>query len=135
MAFISWNSRYSVGINSIDVQHNKLIEYINDLHEAMKTGKAKEVMGGIIQNLIKYTTSHFSLEEKHMSEQKYPGYLEHKKEHQEFTNKVLEFQKSFNNGSTSVSIDILNFLRDWLLHHIAISDQKYAPYLNEKGIK
>lgn len=101
----------------------------------MKTGKAKDVIGGIITNLINYTNSHFTLEEKHMSEQKFPGYLEHRKEHQEFVKKVLEFQKNFNSGSTSISIDILNFLRDWLLNHIAISDKKYAPFLNEKGVK
>lgn len=135
MPFIQWNARYSVGIKEVDTQHNKLLGYINDLHDAMKTGQAKDVMGTIIQNLIKYTTTHFSLEEKLLSENNYPAYLAHKKEHDDFVRKVLEFQKSFQTGSTSLSIDMLNFLRDWLLNHIAVSDRKYSLYLNEKGIK
>ncbi|MGE5412493.1 MAG: bacteriohemerythrin [Clostridiales bacterium] len=135
MPFIQWNARYSVGIKEVDTQHNKLLGYINDLHDAMKTGQAKDVMGTIIQNLIKYTTTHFSLEEKLLSENNYPAYLAHKKEHDDFVRKVLEFQKSFQTGSTSLSIDMLNFLRDWLLNHIAVSDRKYSSYLNEKGIK
>ncbi|MDP4173006.1 MAG: bacteriohemerythrin [Bacteroidota bacterium] len=135
MPFIQWNARYSVGIKEVDTQHNKLLGYINDLHDAMKTGQAKDVMGTIIQNLIRYTTTHFSLEEKLLSENNYPAYLAHKKEHDDFVRKVLEFQKSFQTGSTSLSIDMLNFLRDWLLNHIAVSDRKYSSYLNEKGIK
>lgn len=134
MPFISWNNRYSVGIKAIDDQHAKLVEYINELHDAMKAGKAKDAMGSIIRNLINYTSTHFTLEEKFMMEKRYPDYLAHKKEHDAFVKKVLEFQKSFEMGSTSVSIDIINFLRDWLLNHISVTDKKYGPFLNNAGI-
>lgn len=135
MAFITWNSKLSVGITEIDNQHMKLVGYINELHDAMKVGKAKDVMAEILQNLVKYTLYHFSLEEKYMTQTVYPGLLAHKKEHSDFVKKVSDFQKSYNDGSAFISIDLLNFLREWITHHILDTDQKYSPYLKDKGIK
>lgn len=135
MAFITWDSRFSVGIPVIDQQHMKLVDYINELHDAMKIGKAKDVLSEIIRNLVNYTNTHFTTEEKYMSTNGYPGFQDHKKEHAEFVNKVTEFQKNFNNGSSSVSIDIMNFLRNWILNHILVEDKKYVPFFQEKGIK
>jgi hemerythrin len=34
-----------------------------------------------------------------------------------------------------VSIEVMNFLKNWLDKHIMETDQKYGPYLNSKGIK
>lgn len=135
MAFITWDSRFSVGIPVIDQQHMKLVDYINELHDAMKIGKAKDVLSEIIRNLVNYTNTHFTTEEKYMNTNGYPGFQDHKKEHAEFVNKVTEFQKNFNNGSSSVSIDIMNFLRNWILNHILVEDKKYVPFFQEKGIK
>lgn len=44
MAFISWNDRIKVGIKEIDDQHKVLIDYINQLYDAMKARKGKEVL-------------------------------------------------------------------------------------------
>ncbi|MCU7495335.1 MAG: hemerythrin family protein [Ignavibacteria bacterium] len=134
MAFITWNSRFSVGIDDIDKQHMKLIGYINELHDAMKIGKAKDIMAPILKNLVDYTIYHFSLEEKYLAQNFYPGYLSHKKEHTDFVDHVSGFQKSFNEGSAFISIDVLNYLREWITHHILETDQKYSPFLKGKGI-
>jgi hemerythrin len=31
-------------------------------------------------------------------------------------------------------METLNFLRDWLKHHIQESDKGYGPYLNQHGV-
>lgn len=134
MAFLTWDNNYSVEINNIDIQHKKLVDLINQLHEAMKTGKAKEVLAKIIRELIDYTVYHFTLEENLMTQYKYPGLDEHLKEHAAFVNKVKTFQKDFEDGRSSVSIDILNFLRDWILKHIKGIDKKYTLFFKEKGL-
>jgi hemerythrin len=33
-----------------------------------------------------------------------------------------------------MTVQVLNFIRNWLQQHIAGSDQKYAPYLIEKAV-
>jgi len=33
-----------------------------------------------------------------------------------------------------LSLEVMNFLKDWLMNHIQGSDKKYGPYLNSHGI-
>ncbi|HEU0264647.1 MAG TPA: bacteriohemerythrin, partial [Geobacterales bacterium] len=81
MALLTWNDSYSVKISLFDDQHKKLIDMINDLHDAMKVGKGKEAMGVVLGRLADYTGNHFAAEEQKMKEHAFPGYEEHKKEH------------------------------------------------------
>ena len=44
-------------------------------------------------------------------------------------------QKKYKAGSTStLSLEALNFLENWLIKHTPGTDKKYAPYLNGKGV-
>lgn len=60
----------------------------------------------------------------------YPGYNEHKVEHENLTNKVIEFQKNPKNRGSLISIDLLFFLKDWLINHIEGTDKKYKGKLS-----
>lgn len=135
MALINWNSSLSVNIAEIDNQHQKLVGMINDLNEAMRQGKGKTVLGQIINGLIGYVGTHFKTEEKYFEQFGYPETDLHKKEHQEFTSKVGDFKKGFEGGQMGLSIEVMNFLSDWLQSHIKIVDKKYAPLFIEKGLK
>ena len=132
MALLNWVEDYSVKINGIDSQHKKLVDQINSLHEAMKAGKGKEVLTGTLNELISYTSYHFSTEEKLMQQNNYPGYGQHKSEHDEFTKKVIDFNEKFKSGSVFISQEVIFFLKDWLVGHIQGTDKKYTPYLAGK---
>lgn len=135
MALITWSDKYSVGISSIDLQHKKLAELVNQLHAALAAGKAKEIQSKILSELIVYTKTHFTFEEKLLQAEKFPGYLPHKLEHDTLTNKVMLFQKDLNAGKASVTIDLMEFLKDWLLNHIVGTDKKYSQHLKSKGVQ
>lgn len=135
MAFIQWNESYSVGIAEIDKQHMRLVELINTLYEAMRLGKGNDAVDGILDELAGYTQTHFKLEEKHFDTYSYPGTVSHKDEHQKFIQEVSEFKKAFNERRIMLSVKVLNFLRDWLNHHILEIDKAYAPFLQGKGLK
>jgi hemerythrin len=134
MGLFVWRESYSVNIKSIDAQHHKLVDLINDLHDGMKQGKGKEVLGGVLSELVSYTALHFSTEEKYFDKYGYPDTLVHKRQHKDLVDQVLQFKKSFEAGNSIITIEILNFLRDWLLEHIAGSDKKYMVFLNSKGV-
>jgi hemerythrin len=134
MPFFNWNQAYSVGIVEIDIQHKKLFDLINKLYEAMQVGQGSKQIGNVVAELIAYAGTHFSVEEKYMATHKYPDLGKHKAVHDAFVQKVLEFQRQYLSGKMAMSIDILNFLKDWLVTHIQVEDQKYAPYLKNKGM-
>ncbi len=129
--FIKWGDQYSVNVNTIDSQHKKLVTLINQLHNAMSSGKARDVQAGILNQLINYTQKHFSYEEKILKESNFPGYLAHKFEHDNLTKKVIAFQKELLDGNTSISIELMQFLKKWLVNHILETDKKYSEHLLE----
>jgi hemerythrin len=134
MALINWSENFSVNIKEIDEQHKKLIFMLNDLHDAMKSGKGNDVMEKIFDGLLQYVGTHFATEEKYMSLHNYPGYIAHKTEHTKLTQKVLDLNKKFQQGAPVLTVELLGFLKDWLQNHIMGTDKKYGPFLNEKGI-
>lgn len=135
MAYIILDEKYSVGVKETDLQHKKLVELINSLHDAMKEGKGKDVLARVLQELVKYAASHFATEEKYMTQFNYPGYSAHKAEHEKFVAKVVDFQKDFDSGKAVMTLEVMSFLKDWLVKHILGTDKKYGPFFNEHGLK
>ncbi|MBE8539210.1 bacteriohemerythrin [Geoglobus acetivorans] len=134
MALITWNESFSVNIREIDEQHKKLVSMINRLHDAMLEGKGKEIMGELLNDMVEYTITHFSTEEKLMKQHNYPGYVKHKAEHELFVSKVGEFKEKYEKGQLALTMEVLSFLKSWLTNHILNSDKKYGPFFNNKGI-
>ncbi len=135
MAFITWNDNLSVGIFQLDTQHKNLVNMINNLYEAMNTGKGKEVIPKIIKDMSAYAVTHFSTEEKLMVQYGYSEYEIHKKEHEAFVKKVQEFSSEIAKGNLTITLNVANFLKNWLINHIQGTDKKYGPFLREKGVK
>lgn len=134
MSHIAWDERYSVNIEVIDEQHKKIIDVLGKLFDEMGKKKSPEVLKEILGQMVRYAEEHFASEEIFMRQYAFPGYEEHRKEHDAFRAKVAAFQKDFAAGKESLSVDVIRFLSDWLDHHIMEVDKKYGPYLNEKGI-
>ncbi len=129
MSLIDWKSSYSVNVPEFDAQHRRLIALINDLHEAMIAGKAKETLGQILNGLVGYTKVHFAAEEKLLAARAYPDLAAHKSEHDKLTAKAVQLQSDFHGGRTSLSIGVMTFLKTWLEGHILGSDKKYGVFL------
>ncbi len=135
MAFMNWDNSLSVSVAEIDRQHQKWIGLINDLHEAMKGGKGGEAVGKIIKELIAYTQFHFGTEEKYFKQFGYPDAEKHIKLHKEFVDKVQGFKNDFEKGKITLTIEVMNFLMQWLKNHIQSVDKQYSAFFNAKGLK
>lgn len=126
---MSWKDAWSVGVPSLDEQHKNLISLVNKLNDAMKSGRGKDVLGDILAKLVNYTKTHFAAEEQLMRMHSYPDLASHQVEHQKLTATALNLQKEFAAGTVSLSVEVMQFLSDWLEKHILGSDKKYAPFL------
>ncbi|MEW6195268.1 MAG: bacteriohemerythrin [Bacteroidota bacterium] len=134
VALINWDPSYSVNINSIDTQHKKLINMINNLHEAMLQGRGKEVLGSIFNELASYTIYHFNHEEELFAKYDYMEQNKHKAEHERLIAQVNDLKNNFNKGGSVLTMEVMNFLKLWLSDHIIGSDKKYSSFLNERGV-
>lgn len=134
MPLIQWTQQLSVSVEEIDKQHKRLVNLINMLHDSMRMGKGKEVLGKVLEELTDYTVYHFESEEKLLMQNDYPSYAMHKKEHENLTKQVKEIKEKFDRGDTVITVEFMGFLRDWLNNHILQVDKKYSDFLNSKGV-
>ena len=127
-----WKNEYSVGVAEMDNQHRKLVELLNQLDEAMAKGKGKDFAGKVLNELIRYTQTHFTSEEYLMMTHRFPELAAHKVEHLKLTQKVIQFKADYDSGRVSLTIPILNFLEDWLVNHIQGLDKVYGKTIAAK---
>lgn len=134
MAITTWNNSYSLGITMIDSQHQRLFALVDQLHEAMKTGKGADVQGGVLAELVTYTRTHFAAEERLLTQHAYPELAAHKQQHEQFTRKIQDFSDKARTGKLALTVTLSAFLKEWLTGHIMQVDRKYATYLQEKAV-
>jgi hemerythrin len=135
MSLITWDNSLSVNVAEIDGQHQKLVDMLNDLHAAMKKGEGLRIVDGIVNGLIGYSITHFATEEKYFKQYNYPGTNAHAREHQDFIAQVSEFKRATASGGQGLSIEVMLFLKDWLLKHIKGSDKDYSDFFNQHGLR
>ncbi len=136
MSYFIWQDSYELGIEIVDTQHKKLVDLISDLLQSSILNHDNQKVEDILQQLVKYTEYHFAEEEKLMIESNFPKFEEHQMIHQSFVEKVNEFYMKFTRKEIALEIQILNYLKNWLINHILITDKEFATfYLNYKSIQ
>ena len=120
-----WDPSLSVGIDVIDSQHKRIVEYINELSDAMNR-KDRTAVGAILDGMIDYTLTHFTFEESLMERAGYPILREHKLVHESFATRMAQHKKHFTEGS-DVTRALFADLQMWLTNHIKRDDKDYTP--------
>lgn len=130
--FMPWSDELLLGIDRIDDQHHWLVDTTNRLHDEISNDSPRrDVIGEILYSLVEYAINHFIMEEELFQRYEYPQTAEHKAEHDNFNAKIHSLLEQFEAGET-VNTEVMEFLKNWLLHHIMENDKAYAPYLKQK---
>jgi methyl-accepting chemotaxis protein/hemerythrin len=128
---IPWTDDLALQISDIDVQHKKLVDLINELHHAMFESKSQKIILEVVSRLKEYINTHFKFEEHLFEKSGYPKSSEHKSIHKIFVDKVNAFERDLKTGRVTVSLEIMRFLKEWLVKHIKGTDRQYAPYVHK----
>lgn len=124
MQHISWSPDLSTDIPVIDKQHQRIIDYINQLIDA-RVHHSRDEVAEVLTQTVDYTLSHFAFEEGLMEEAGYPFVNAHKKVHQLFVKRVADYQQRFSMGE-DITDELLTTLRAWLINHIKNDDRDYS---------
>ena len=127
--YIHWDKAYETGQPLIDVEHRLLVLLFKKLDVALKTKRPENVITRIVSELRKFVDFHFISEENLMLETGYPDYEEHQKIH---TNLMIELNVKISRvvSHKENPDDLLYFLNQWLIEHIAKSDQHIAKHIS-----
>ena len=139
MSLIEWNDSLKLGIAVVDRQHERLVGIINRLHEATLDGRGADVIGEILDELIIYTATHFSMEEKYFAQFEYADAEEHKREHDALIEKVSafanDFERALGSSRSDLARELLQFLQIWWRYHMMETDSKFVALFKERGLK
>ena len=124
MAILNWVPDLNTGIEEIDRQHRRIVDYINRLYELRETPDRK-LLGDVIAETVDYTLSHFAFEEAMIEEAGYMFSGPHKRVHELFIRKVTEIQQRFEAGE-DVANELHGMLSRWLFNHIRNEDRGYV---------
>lgn len=122
-----WDPAFSVGNKELDIQHMALFSIENTLHVEL----SEEQIQLVIVELHRFMMIHFDTEEKFMQRIKYPHLDEHKKLHNQLTNKLRQLDQLDFTGEGSLG-SLRKFLSEWIADHILYEDMRYAKFYKQQ---
>jgi hemerythrin len=135
MSVIEWSASYSLGIEQIDQHHQHLISLLNTTYDTFANHEQKVEIEKVIEELVNYATYHFAAEEQLMSQHAYREQKAHLEQHEFFIDQIKTLQQDFISGRKTMSLELIVFLKEWILDHILKCDQAYAEVIKPKLAK
>lgn len=132
MALLEWTDKMSVGIDTIDADHKKLLSLVNELHSVVRKKEPPDTVGRVLRDLLAYADYHFEAEEQLLRLIRYPDLDRHKEIHGKLKDQVAALEERYRDDPKKGSVKMFDFLSDWLMRHILGEDMKYKALLLEK---
>ena len=126
---MKWVPEYNTGIDVIDDQHKRILDYINEIVE-INDGTDRARVKQILDNIIDYTQSHFTFEESLQEEAGYNYRVPHKRVHDLFIKKIESYRDRFELGQF-IEGELHEVLSQWLINHIQRDDADYVGAVKE----
>lgn len=130
MVACRWTEAMSVGVPALDSDHRCLVRIITLLEEVEQGAEVHSTVDTVLETLAMYARYHFAREERLMEACGFPGSRFHRDEHEEFAGFIHGLRSRFaGRDDPALARELLQYLTDWLRHHILIQDMAYKPYV------
>jgi len=124
---MKWDEAFCIGCNTIDLQHQKLVQYVDKL-ELTCSNQTSDVYDAL-QFLIDYARTHFADEERIMAAIDFPCLSDQKLMHDEFIDFITGILLDLKNGKLCDLDELLEYLKNWIIQHILQEDKKIGDHL------
>lgn len=132
MVFLQWSPDLSVGIDFMDDDHRRLMELLSELDDLVESGPVQPAVIDKLDEIIDFAEQHFRLEERLMEESDYEEFEQHRQLHEVLLQDISGLRQYLTTGEKAAGPKIMQFLKDWLMHHIAESDKELGGFLERK---
>lgn len=133
-ASLEWGPAWYTGNAMIDADHKVLVQYVNDLNQAMIRGQGDDVAADILKKLVQYTRDHFGREQIIWETGGLESLPSHLKTHSNLVEKVEKFQADFASGKAKLTGELMTFLRHWLIHHVFKTDKAAVAEIAARAV-
>lgn len=130
---VTWSAEFSVAHEELDEDHKKLFGILNQVWVAKEAG-SRQIVEMVLDDLMHYTLDHFRREEAYMESFGYPDAAAHRATHDSFAARIESLRWEYLHGlRQDVHFDLLDYLGEWLMNHIAHADMRYSRFCAGQG--
>jgi hemerythrin-like metal-binding protein len=129
-----FSNDFDVLIERMNDDHKKIFDYINTIHSRIKEKTDNKSLLPIFKELAEFTRGHFAREEAAMAQADYIDLGLQQKAHEKLLKSISDMINDLEKENAVDLLEVMTFLRDWLMTHIMVMDRKYGPVLKERGI-
>lgn len=124
MTLIAWRNEFSVGVDAVDHEHREMIALINELDEAMQDDASQATVVESLGEIYARISAHFALEEKTMRDARYTRLAEHKQDHEQLLDELLDVIDSVDDEGRYDRADLSRSLDRWFSDHFRTHDAR-----------
>lgn len=126
MAFLNWKDTSQAGVQTMDREHGRLVQQMNELHARWAADAPRDTVGRALHALYDGTLDHFRHEEAHMRQHRHPDYDVHSRIHRHLMHELTGYRDAFVRNGAALDQEFFDFLELWLSVHILQVDASYA---------
>jgi hemerythrin-like metal-binding protein len=136
----NWDTLVKTRVPVMDHHHQRLLDIFNEADYGLHSGVESAVFRKIVNDLLAYSIYHFDAEETLMRMHGYSALhanemTTHIHEHRVFVGKVVAFRDDHSSGAAVDRQRVLDFLRSWIVEHIARVDPLVARFILQRADK
>ena len=124
MKFLQWSDEYSVGVDSVDFEHQNLIDMINMIYAELENRRDIDEIERTVADVHTEIAAHFALEERIMREAGYDEYDAHKNDHEDLLDQIRVMMDAIRNEPDTALNLLSDRLADWFSGHFATFDAR-----------
>lgn len=131
MTQVTWTELYRLGIPSIDDDHQRLVDRLERVLDALAAAESAEAVGDRLDALITEAEGHFGREIDLLDRANYPGLAAHRVEHDRLLNHLRHLRATLRHGlpKDDDGSRTAQTLCDWLFRHIREDDAAFKPFV------
>ena len=131
MKYLQWSESFSVGVDSVDYEHQNLMDMINMIYAELEDRRDIAEITKTVSDVHAEISAHFALEERIMREAGYEEFEAHKNDHEDLLDQIRTMMDAIE-SDPEPALDMLSEqLADWFSKHFATFDARLHSKLGD----